>query len=132
MKSIDNFAKKVDEARSEFKLSFSNDLQEFSKEFFESHKGAESFGWVQYTPYFMDGDPCVFSVAHGLLNGDYCDGSSWYDGEEFDGYEAAAKDVGALVSKLQDCEDALHAIFGDHCAITATREGIETSRYDHD
>lgn len=25
--------------------------------------GIEEFGWRQYTPYFMDGDPCVFGIG---------------------------------------------------------------------
>jgi hypothetical protein len=29
---------------------------------FEAHPALESFGWTQYTPYFNDGDECVFGA----------------------------------------------------------------------
>jgi hypothetical protein len=37
-------------------------LKEAFKELFDKHPRLESVTWVQYTPYFNDGDPCYFSV----------------------------------------------------------------------
>lgn len=33
------------------------------KAFFDAHPEAHALQWAQYTPYFNDGDPCVFSVG---------------------------------------------------------------------
>ncbi len=35
------------------------------KDFFDKNPEVASLGWVQYTPYFNDGDACVFGV-HGV------------------------------------------------------------------
>ena len=32
-------------------------------EFFKNNPEIVNVGWTQYTPYFNDGDPCVFSVG---------------------------------------------------------------------
>jgi hypothetical protein len=32
------------------------------KEFFDKNPGITALKWTQYTPYFNDGDPCVFNV----------------------------------------------------------------------
>jgi len=32
------------------------------KEIFKKHPELESFSWTQYTPYFNDGDECVFNA----------------------------------------------------------------------
>jgi len=48
------------------------------KTLFQSYPELKSFGWTQYTPYFMDGDPCVFyaNTEYFYVNG--------YDSEELD------------------------------------------------
>jgi hypothetical protein len=62
-------------------------FKEVTKEFFETNPGIKAVIWTQYTPYFNDGDECVFSVnsptftnAEGV---DLEDVSSYgeYDGE---------------------------------------------------
>ena len=37
-------------------------VKESFKDFFEEHPEVGGVHWEQFTPYFMDGDPCVFSV----------------------------------------------------------------------
>jgi hypothetical protein len=37
-------------------------LKEASQEIFNKYKNLKSFGHLQYTPYFNDGDPCEFRV----------------------------------------------------------------------
>ena len=37
-------------------------FKEVTKEFFETNPAITAIKWTQYTPYFADGDPCVFSV----------------------------------------------------------------------
>jgi hypothetical protein len=50
-----NFKKKMEaEGKGALNASF--------KDFFEKHPEATSIVWVQYTPYFNDGDACTFGV----------------------------------------------------------------------
>lgn len=48
-------------------------LKEMVNEIFDAYPGLQSFGWTQYTPYFNDGDTCVFGVNNDhysiLING---------------------------------------------------------------
>ena len=37
-------------------------FKEVTKEFFDKNPGVTAIKWTQYTPYFADGDPCVFGV----------------------------------------------------------------------
>jgi hypothetical protein len=52
----------------------------------------KAFGWTQYTPYFNDGDPCVFSVGEPWfrtvddVKDKTSDGDGDYDDEDDDSY----------------------------------------------
>lgn len=37
-------------------------LKQVFKDFFTKHPYVEEIYWTQYTPYFMDGEPCTFGV----------------------------------------------------------------------
>ena len=37
-------------------------FKDVTKEFFTTNPGVNKFSWHQYTPYFNDGDECVFGV----------------------------------------------------------------------
>lgn len=37
------------------------------KDFFEKHPKIHMFSWVQYTPYFNDGEPCEFGVHEAYM-----------------------------------------------------------------
>lgn len=111
--------------------------------------------WRQYTPYFNDGEACVF---WGPTSYDV-----EYDGEEFEDIDLDADGVGdyektesggyarlphpndarilaclALLKPLSDFDaDVFKAAFGDHVECTATAEdgvfyGITTDECDHD
>lgn len=116
---------------------------------FEQHPVLESFGWRQYTPYFNDGDPCVFRActADFVINGldqyeaDAPDGSKNAKGEKCSLYEymttnprapmsLAYKAVEKFLSQLTD--DDFEHLFGDHVEVTVTRKGVEVTDYDHD
>lgn len=53
--------------QAEMKRQFQAQAQELfkgmTKEFFDKNPGITAVTWVQYTPYFNDGEPCVFSVG---------------------------------------------------------------------
>lgn len=103
-------------------------------------EGVEAVRWRQYTPYFNDGDPCVFS-AHGVSvklidapedAGDYGDG--------FQGIYELEKDHPARkpLETFHSIVDGGHhdglliKQFGDHAEITATKEKFVVDFYKHD
>lgn len=123
-------------------------------------EGIARFGWHQYTPYFNDGDPCVFSASRVWVRtvDDTDDGIDTYDlevsrthpslgNERWDG---AASRWDTFVNERNDAgryerckefsdaveggafDDVLMEAFGDHAEITVTREGIMVESYEHE
>ncbi len=123
------------------------------------------FSWSQYTPYFNDGDACVFGVNTPVIatpktlhendfktvQEAFDDGWSHYDFFELYSWrnrdnQGEADDAGLsledyekaleLSSFIQQCDDLMHAAFGDHAQITIQRatDGIKftVDEYDHD
>lgn len=105
--------------------------------------------WKQYTPYFNDGEPCVFRVGEVFLVGPPEDGEEEVDWESdgielWDGATKHYKDdnipgfTKAQFFALSEAwgslpEDLLKRIFGDHTEITVNSDGtFECSEYDHD
>lgn len=114
-------------------------------EIFSKYPKLESLSWTQYTPYFVDGDACTFRVCdidHMKWSGDkpvetdddYEDDYIYFGGSEAKKRYGAklCADVCALSDALQDLDDTMELIFGDHVQVTATREGFEVEEHDHD
>jgi len=121
-------------------------INDFFKPIFEANPELLQISWKQYTPYFNDGEACVFGVREPTVRvtgnedgGDDEDG--WlgsYSFTHFKGEDAKRKArVNALPKidwdfQLPD-EDILQQIFGDHTQITVSRDGtIEQDDYEHD
>lgn len=120
------------------------------KEFFKDHPNVEWIGWTQYTPYFNDGDECIFRVNDlhfGYENPE--DVYSPYDGvcvgyskvygyENPDGrtFEEVYKDFNAVKDVERTLfsigEDTFKVLFGDHKFIRISKAGIDILDYDHD
>jgi hypothetical protein len=113
------------------KLAF----QEHLKEFFEKNPEVESLRWTQYTPYFNDGDECHFRVNEMTAKGPGIKGYAW-DDDFVSGYSIEDKKVKdaveSLGSEFDSMPEVLLMAFGDHQQITASRNGIEVERYDHE
>lgn len=115
---------------------FQEELKSAFKEVFEQYPNIIKITWMQFTPYFNDGSPCIFSV-HDLSifdetiiqedDDDYEEGISLY-GEDAEKYPLLVKMETALMS----ADDLLLEMFGDHCKITVTPNGIDVAEYDHD
>jgi len=114
--------------------------------------GVEGVRWRQYTPYFNDGEPCIFGL-HGIGvkvtggegdSGDYDDGyvDEWSMKDYSGGYGDKAtikplyaqvfEPLRALEEAFPHFEDFLERSFGDHAIVTATKEGFDVEFYDHD
>jgi hypothetical protein len=130
-------------------------LQKAFDDFFAKVPEAEAITWIQYTPYYADGDTCEFSVnemclklgadARSNLLGieeDEDGHEEWLD-DKWDSDVSALDDLDEprgpeiaalfreLVGDIQD-KDLFLATFGDHVAVTVTRKGIRTDDHEHD
>lgn len=105
----------------------------FLKEFFDKRPDVYGIKWTQYTPFYCDGDACVFR-----LNGVYTfktqeafeaaeDGDALYDceGAEYNYGEEPQK-------SLSEIEEILQVVFGDHAQVSVTREKIDVEEYEHE
>jgi hypothetical protein len=159
-----NAAKKEIAARRE---AVTNELETVFKtavmELFDKHAGyLHSISWVQYTPYFNDGDTCHFN-AHlpPTVNGfgDYEDEDAqeavltaeeiaarnewqgtaterwmpqWYGVSEERRTQFEAAEKAVHELFEQFDSDDFETMFGDHAKITITQEGIDVDSYEHD
>lgn len=118
--------------------------------------GIAAFGWTQYTPYFMDGDPCVFGINelwfktledkedednyHFDLSGHPTLGDRVYDyvKSEYTGYKGPDEARFMRCFNLSNAigsgawDDVLLEAFGDHAEVTVKRSGITVKFYSHD
>lgn len=126
--------KKVEEAKKAAQEAARVAFKAGAAELFEAHPDLESFGWHQYTPYFNDGDECVFRVCNDYpdLNGLDENGG---DEEDYEAYSELRKKFGKSVSEFlsQFDDDAFESMFGDHVRVTVFRDGkVEVEDYEHD
>lgn len=120
---------------------------------FAKHPALESFAWRQYTPYFNDGDECVFS-AH-VSEPDINEVNGYdinFKDETVTDYNAPKDHLGnrpqipnpqynlTLQAALVDVkeflenvdESVLREMFGDHVEVKVTATGTEVEEYEHD
>lgn len=101
--------------------------------------GVEAVRWRQYTPYFNDGDPCVFGANDAYVKladadeeaGDYGDGFLDYYGLEAGELHDAIKALSKVINSGHH-NVLLSQKFGDHAIVTATKEKFVVDYYNHD
>jgi len=126
---------------------------EQSRELFKENPTLLKFAWHQYTPYFNDGDPCVFraslaypnillSTENGVVLDEegkelpeydedvWMDEESYFKDEDNSVPAQTHRNVVAFLEQFDD-ED-VENFFGDHCQVVVSREGIEVEEYSHD
>jgi hypothetical protein len=99
-----------------------------------SHPAVKGVRWRQYTPYFNDGEPCVFS-AYGFgidlgLRGEDEDGRDYPYGE----YEDDFFEAWSLWSTYREPSERLKPFVEDkelESAFRAVESGIEGGHYDN-
>lgn len=106
---------------------------------FEQFPELEAFHWRQYTPYFNDGDACVFHVRSigARITGRPEDAGDYDDGYEDnwglrESHPEIAEALGEFEKQADAIEEAFQMVFGDHCEVTVTRVGVEVESYEHD
>lgn len=128
-------------------------IKEYLSEFWEQNPTILGIRWTQYTPYFNDGEPCVFRIGEVLFRfegtaedgGDYEDGyeSAWsygysrFPSASYEERRALLETIPEYVAAkslsdiIQNNEMTMLSVFGDHVKITADRGKIEVDEYDH-
>lgn len=98
---------------------------------FDVYPHVQSIGWTQYTPYFNDGDECLFGthIDYPYINTE----DTWdVDWSETSKHLRPVRDAIRTVLREVDNEDFL-CLFGDHVKVTINRDGTAiTEEYDHD
>jgi hypothetical protein len=133
-------------------------LQKYFNEFFEDFPEVKGLKWEQYTPYFNDGDECIFHVYFGYitfkdiedededeyleesetwiecwsyrydLKRQYGEDQTMWPERESERYEA----IKELEKTLTSNPEILKSVFGDHCRVLVTPGGAEVSECYHD
>jgi hypothetical protein len=124
-------------------------FKEGAAELFAAHPRLDSFGWTQYTPYFNDGDECVFGVhidepdfngensydlgtihktKYEMVGGKYENVTNPdYDPELGNAFEAVREFLATFD------EPDYRELFGDHKKVTVRRDGaLDIDDYEHD
>jgi hypothetical protein len=158
LENLKRLKKELRSKRKELSDASSDLFDSWCKDFFTKNSDVvKSFAWNQYTPYFNDGDTCVFSANTDYIkvNGEYCDEldniqkikvTNWgtwnretktYDNRvqmENPNYDERLDN---LVTEIKDFlqlfdDDFYLQKYGDHTEITVTKNGIDVDEFDHD
>lgn len=125
-------------------------FSEGTKTLFEKNPRLGSFTWMQYTPYFNDGEPCEFAVNRDYITVEDIDGNE-DDEVDFDSIQRVAttgKDwrgnprgltelelMGVEIGNFMDnfTDEEFLMMFDDHARVTVSRDGgVSVKLYDHD
>lgn len=146
------------QAQTEFNTKIKTLLKEETDRLFVKFPTAQSISWTQYTPYFQDGDECVFGAYIDQLtvqavgeeegveiepeginyedrvvrmrNYDYNTRQSTTTTRPATELELFARQFYKLLRSAGN--DALKAAYGDHTTVIISREGTELEEYQHD
>ena len=160
MDNFDSIQKMIDEMNNEIEAlreTYKQKTQVLFKKafiaFFDKNPEVTAVSWHQYTPYFNDGDACVFSTYAGYASvtnakdyeniewGTYQgeDEGVWIDDPDYGNFNeeliptTISADADALRKLLDSVPDDMYErMFGDHVIVTATREGFDVTEYHHD
>lgn len=160
--TIKQLKQKIADARKEMQLMGREALHSAFADFLAAVPEAKAIVWAQYTPYFNDGDSCVFGVNDLCLkltkqayrdlkcqdyeemdedseDEDEVDFDDYYECDSYsfprEGSVPRADEIGALFTEFVNGvsdNDLFLAVFGDHVQVKATRSGFETEECDHD
>lgn len=131
---VQDYDAKVKAMRDELSNEFKTQFKTISTEIFAKYPEILKFGWTQYTPYFNDGDACVFRYNDMYVCTDpEAVDESIYEWEEMYGSNAKKyPELAEFEKVLSSSEDILLAMFGDHVQVTVTPAGIDVDEYEHD
>ena len=124
----------MDKLKQEYYAEVRKGFDKESKELFNAFPALESFSWPQYTPYFNDGDTCVFRAR---IDDPDINGVEGYDiHEAWSTYPAENSELLPLKQAVETFlrsldDDSLLELFGDHVRVIVTRNGATPEEYSH-
>lgn len=162
--SIQSKLKEINEAQQNYKTVVQKHgavlVKEIAEDIFESFPMVRAIQWVQYTPYFNDGEPCYFGIHRPAfaLEPKFRENLTPKETNCLRSYYGLDDSFVLISSRIDDlpptaCSGQLSAInlamdefygylesvpevmeetFGDHKQITITREGTQTEEYSHE
>lgn len=141
-KKLNELKNRIAALKEEMSQSGQEAMLETFREFFAENPLIAAIKWQQYTPYFNDGDVCVFRVrdfyfkpVEGLKVPEkvYVDRDGFLNSDSsFSGdFKTMGEAVWNLYVEVVD-KDLFLPVFGDHVEVVATPEGIDVHEYLHD
>lgn len=117
-------------------------VQEAARTVFDAHPEIGRIEWTQYTPYFNDGDPCVFSINEVyFLRLDEIDEESEYTDEREDIIDATSgwgdnkkillASAAEFAQLVEDNEDLMETL-GEGKVVISRKAGVSIEDVDHD
>jgi hypothetical protein len=146
----DELQAKIDALQEEIRGETQKMIASVFEEFFTSNPKAHAVAWVQFTPYWNDGDSTYFRVGepHLYFSDEAIDDLGFEEGEEDqsvedivstyddvteDEVERAFNEFDELSKVIRSIEDAyMEMIFDDHVSVVYTREGFTTEEHSHE
>jgi hypothetical protein len=133
MSKLEAMRERFAAARADLKANSQEAVKEWLEGWLSRNPKVLAVRWTQYTPWFNDGDPCVFGVNEPEFKIEgVCE-------DEFEYAYSLKKNEGAegireLSDKIQDDDlrEVMLAAFDDHVEVVVTRGSIVTSVYQHD
>lgn len=102
------------------------------KAFFAENPEVQRLQWQQYTPYFNDGEECVFSV-YSPSAALAVDDSNFLFSWDLPRDSMLRKELDKLEKLTSSSKDLLKVAFGDHCEVTVNRNGeVTVDECNHD
>ena len=149
-KDLDAMTAEMEAFREEYRRKGEAKLREAFQAFLEAYPPVRALTVVGLTPYFNDGDPCVFYIRDIYLTGSDrpADIAEWTEGVSNDAdYDQCLYDddwIGDIPEEidsarrhlsriLHDMAEVVQSVFGSHFIVTVTRDKLVVEEYmDHD
>ena len=137
---LSEFLTKMEEIKKQMVEEGEKIFRKSMKTYFDRNPEVEGICWTQYTPYFNDGEACVFYVnevypvtkdALQKLEIDNVFGINCpYDVESDEWDSPAGKELGHIFRNIPG--DVFETMFGDHAIIVMDRNKIQVEEYSHE
>lgn len=140
---------KIKALQEEMQNTMEKEFNNSVKEIFRLVPRLKAFAWTQYSPYFNDGDECVFSVRQ--VNAlsfvpEYANYSYEIEDEDTNDFIIADYDganehsltneernaIQEVIDFIEGNDDLMEDLYGNHSAVILTEDGAKVSSYEHD
>lgn len=134
--SISDLVSSYETEMKKFQDKLQTALKEEFKKFFDENPDVKFITWLQFTPYFNDGDECRFGVHDFYYDvvepeelerwGEYPKDESLVSGQVKNNWKKFEKDLWTIPKEI------FKQMFGDHVQIIARPSGFDVEEFEHD